>query len=127
MIANFERMIFDLNDGLHHLEVLSANHYITGVNFIMSMVTTSILLIAYTKIVVLSEWYEKNIEFSFYQFAEKLFFWMMFAILLIGLYFKVYEQVLFVVVGSAIATVIAIRKEFIGFRKWLDTKFGWLY
>jgi len=28
MIPEFERMIFDLNDGLHHTGILPADHYI---------------------------------------------------------------------------------------------------
>jgi len=28
MIQEFERMIFDLNDGLHHTGILPADHYI---------------------------------------------------------------------------------------------------
>ena len=126
MIPEFDRMIFDLNDGLHHAGLVP-NHYITGFDFIMSIVAYTIILIGYNKIVVWSDWYEEHQEF----FQEKIplitLVVVVSEILFLSLYFKAYGQLLFFMMTVDIILIVGIRKEFAGFREWLDEKFGWLF
>lgn len=125
MIPEFDKMIFDLNDGLHH-EGLACNHYITGFDFIMSIVAYVIIIIGYNKIVVWSDWYEERQEF----FQERLPIIALVVgvaeIFFLALYFKAYGQLLFFMMMVDIILIVGIRKEFAGFREWLDEKFGWL-
>jgi len=127
MIPEFDRMIFDLNDGLHHAGILSSNHYITGFHFVMGIVAYTIILIGYNKIVVWSDWYEEHQEF----FQEKIplitLVVVVSEILFLSLYFKAYGQLLFFMMTVDIILIVGTRKEFAGFREWLDEKFGWLF
>ena len=126
MVAEFERMIFDLNDGLHHAGLVPDDYYFTGFHFIMSIVASTILLVGYNKIVVWSDWYEERQEF----FQEKLPLITLVVgvseIVYIALYFKAYAELLFFLIVASMILLIATRKEFVGFRAWLDEKFGWL-
>ena len=126
MVAEFERMIFDLNDGLHHAGLVSDDYYFTGFHFIMSMVVSTILLVGYNKIVVWSDWYEERQEF----FQERLPLITLVVgvseIVIVALYFKAYGEILFFLIVVSITLLIGTRKEFAGFRAWLDEKFGWL-
>ncbi len=126
MIPEFDKMIFDLNDGLQHAG-LAFNHYITGFDFIMSIVVYAIIMFGYNKIVVWSDWYEERQEF----FQERLplitFVLGISEILIFALYFKAYGQLLFFLIVVNITLLIATRKEFASFRAWLDEKFGWLF
>ena len=127
MIPEFDKMIFDLNEGLDHIGLLAANHYITGFDFIMILAVTAILMIAYNKIIVWSDWYEEHQEF-FQQTLPKInFVFVMLAILVVSLYLKAYLQILIFLIAANIILIIATRKEFSGFREWLDKKFGWLF
>ena len=126
MVAEFERMIFDLNDGLHHAGLVSDDYYFTGFHFIMSIVVTAILLVGYNKIVVWSDWYEERQEF----FQKKLPFITLVVgvseIVFVALYFKAYGEILSFLIAANIILIVATRKEFSGLREWLDKKFGWL-
>ena len=127
MIPEFERMIFNLNDGLHHAGLLPVDYYITGFHFMMSLLATAVMMVAYKKIVIESEWYEQREEFFYDRVPLIILITILLVLLLVFLYFRAYGEMLFVVVSVGVTLIIATRKEFAGFRKWLDLKFGWLY
>jgi len=127
MIPEFDRMIFNLNDGLHHSGLVPADYYITGFHFIMSLLATTVTMVAYKKIVIESEWYEQREELFYDRVPLIVFTTILLVLLLVFLYFRAYGEMVFVVVSVSLTLIIAIRKEFTGFRKWLYLKFGWLY
>ena len=127
MIPEFDRMIFNLNDGVLHAGILPEGHYITGFKFIMSMVMTAVIMVGYTKIVVWSDWYEEHEEFFYNTLPKILVPIDILIIFLIALYFKAYGEILFLISFVDILLIVGIRKEFAGFRQWLDEKFGWLF
>jgi len=93
----------------------------------MNIVVIAVVMVAYKKIVMSSDWYEDKGEYFYNIFSKIVMLIAMLVILLIGLYCGAYAEILFVIVSVSIVLVIAIRKEFVGFRRWLDEKFGWLY
>ena len=127
MIPEFDKMIFDLNEGLQHIGILPPDRYITGFELIMSLVLTAIVMIAYNKIVVWSDWYEEHLEFFEQRLPKINFVFVMLAILVVSLYLKAYLQILIFLIAANIILIIATRKEFSGLREWLDKKFGWLF
>ena len=127
MIPEFERMIFNLNDGLHHAGLLPADYYITGFHFMMNIVAAVVMMIAYKKIVIESEWYKQREELFCDKVPLIIFITILLILLLVFLYFRAYGEMVFVMVSVSLTLIIAIRKEFAGFRKWLDETFGWLY
>ena len=126
MVAEFERMIFDLNDGLHHAGLVSDDYYFTGFHFIMSIVVSTILLVGYNKIVVWSDWYEERQEYFQERLPLIILVVMVSEIVFVALYIKAYTELLFFLIAVSMILIIGVRKEFVGFRGWLDEKFGWL-
>jgi len=125
MIPEFEKMIFDINEGINHIGVFPDGKYISGFDFIMSAVLSVVLIIAFIKIVLWSDWYEEHKEifkviYTLFMITEVV------AILLLAIYFKAYSELLFFTVGTIVIFTVALRKEFAGLRKYLDEKFGWL-
>ena len=127
MIPEFERMIFDLNEGLHHAGLIPDDRYITGFSLIMSMVVTAILVIGYNKIVVWSDWYEEHEEFFNNTLPKITAVFVISSILFISFYFEAYAEILIFMIATNIILIIGTRKEFVGFRQWLDKNFGWLF
>lgn len=128
--VSFETMIFDYNEGLQRAGVLPDDRYITGFAFIMSYVLVVVLVVAFYKIVVWSEWYEERQE-KIESLMQKLIPIVLVSealmILLIALYFEEYAAILIVTTAVVVALAIATRKEFAGLRAYLDEKFGWLF
>ncbi len=127
MIPEFDKMIFDLNEGLLHAGLLPEGDYITGFDFIISQVITLVLVVGYNKIVVWSDWYEEHEDFIYNTLPKILIPIYIFGILVLALYFEKYGQILFFIILINILLVVGLRKEFAGFREWLDEKFGWLF
>jgi len=127
MIPEFDRMIFNLNDGLHHSGLVPDDYYVTGFHFMMNIVATAVMMIAYKKIVIESEWYQQREELFYDRVPLIVFTTILLVLLLVLLYFRAYGEMVFVMVSVSLTLIIAIRKEFTGFRKWLYEMFGWLY
>ena len=127
MIPEFDKMIFDLNEGLLHAGILPEGHYVTGFEFIMSIVMTAVIMVGYNKIVVWSDWYEAHEKFFSDTLPRIIISIELLLIFLLALYFKEYGQILFFIFIVDIILIVGLRKEFAGFRQWLDEKFGWLF
>ena len=127
IIPEFEKMLFDLNEGLHHVGLLPLGDYITGYEFFMNIVFIAVMAVGFNKIVVWSDWFEEREEFFYETLLKILIPLDMFIILLIALYFGEYAEILVVLIVFDITLIVAIRKEFAGVREWLDEKFGWLF
>ena len=130
MSVPFSTMLFDYNEGMHRIGLLPQDHYITGFEFIMNYLLLVILMVAYNKIVIWSNWYEEHqtvIESVIQRVIPIALFTGMLIILLIALYFKEYTAILIVTTSVVITLTIAVRKEFAGLRAYLDEKFGWLF
>ena len=127
MIPEFEKMLFDYNEGLHHAGLLPAEHYITGFEFFMNILCFAVLAVGWNKIVVWSDWYEEREEFFYERVPTIALASMGVMTLLILGYFEAYGQILFLLTGVTIMYIIATREEFAGFREWFEEKFGWLF
>ena len=130
MLVPFSTMLFDYNEGMHRIGLLSQDHYITGFEFIMNYLLLVILVVAYNKIVVWSDWYEEHqtvIESIINRLTSVILFMGVLIILSIALYFKEYTSILIVTGLGVVTLTIAVRKEFAGLRAYLDEKFGWLF
>ena len=130
MFTPFSTMIYDLNEGMHLAGWLPQDHYITGFKFIMSIVVTAIIMVAYNKIVIWSDWYEEH-QIAIESITNRLipvFFVMGLLIMLVmALSLKEYGAILIVTTTTVVALTISVRKEFRGLRRFLDEKFGWLF
>lgn len=119
-----------MNEWMHQTGLLPQDKYITQSRYVMSMVITLILFIAYKKIVLESDWYE-NFKDSIEDYEMKAAFGVVaiyaIALLSMALYFKEYGLILFFISMVVIILTIAIRKEFAGLRRFLDEKFGWMF
>ena len=127
MLEAFDKMIFDMNDGMIHAGLQDPSRYITGFDFIASVIVATIIMIAFIEIVMKSDWYDERREFFEDRVLKFVIALGIFMILLIALYFQAYAQILFVMACFNIAIIVATRKEFSGFRQWFDEKFGWLF
>ena len=127
MIPEFERMIFDLNEGLHHAGLIPDDRYITGSYLIVCMAVMAIIMIGYNKIVVWSDWYEEHEEFFNNTLPKISAVFVISSILFISFYFEAYAEILIFMIATNIILIIGTRKEFAGFRQWLDKNFGWLF
>ena len=127
MLESFDKMIFDMNEGMIHAGLQDPNRYMTGFDFIASAIVAIIIMIGFIEIVMKSDWYDEHREFFENKFPKIVISLGAFIILLVALYFQEYAKILVVVVWCNIVLIIATRKEFAGFRQWLDEKFGWLF
>ena len=130
MLTSFSTMIFDLNEGMHHVGWLPQDHHITGFKFIMSIVVTAIIMVAYNKIVIWSDWYEEHqtaIESIINRLIPVFLAATSLIILYIALSLKEYGAILIVTTSVVVTLTIAVRKEFTVLRAYLDEKFGWLF
>ena len=127
MLESFDKMIFDMNEGMIHAGLQDPNRYMTGFDFIASAIVAIIIMIGFIEIVIKSDWYDEHREFFENKLLKIVISLGAFIILLGALYFQEYAKILLVVVWCNIVLIIATRKEFAGFRQWLDEKFGWLF
>ena len=127
MLESFDKMIFDMNEGMIHAGLQDPNRYMTGFDFIASAIVAIIIMIGFIEIVIKSDWYDEHREFFENKLPKIVISLGAFVILLVALYFQEYAKILVVVVWCNIVLIIATRKEFAGFRQWLDEKFGWLF
>ncbi len=127
MLEAFDRMIFDMNEGMIHAGLQDSSRYMTGFDFIASAIVAMILMIAFLEIVIKSDWYDQRREFFENRVLKYVALLGIFIVLLIALYYQAHAQILFVVTCFTIVLIIATRKEFSGFRQWLDEKFGWFF
>jgi len=127
MLESFDKMIFDMNEGRIHAGLQDPSRYMTGFDFIASAIVATIIMIGFIEIVMKSDWYDERREFFEDRVLKFVIALGIFMILLIALYFQAYTQILFLTVWFNIVLIVATRKEFSGFRQWLDEKFGWLF
>ena len=128
MIATFEKMVFDVNDRMHHAGLLATDQYISPFLYIASDLFAVVMMIGFYEIVIRSDWYEKYKEFLLNTIVLKIILPLeIFILFLFALYLEVYDQILFFVLAIDIILIITIRKEFAGLRQWLDKNFGWLF
>ena len=126
MIALLDRMTFEMDEALHS-GVIEHGKYIPGFVYIMSMLFSAVIMIGFFVIVLRSEWYEEHEDFIINKLPNILIPIAMVLLLLIELYNKEYDKIIIVLFFADIVFIIAVRKEFKGFRRWLDEKFGWLF
>lgn len=127
MLESFDKMIFDMNEGMIHAGLQDPSRYMTGFDFIASAIVATIIMIGFIEIVMKSDWYDERREFFENKLPKIIISLGAFIILLVALYYQAYAKILFVVVWCSIVLIITTRKEFAGFRQWLDEKFGWLF
>ena len=126
MIALLDRMTFEMDEALHS-GVIEHGKYIPGFVYIMSMLFSAVIMIGFFVIVLRSQWYEEHEDFIINKLPNILIPIAMVLLLLIELYNKEYDKIVVFLFFFDIALIIAVRKEFKGFRRWLDEKFGWLF
>lgn len=127
MFEAFDKMIFDMNEGMIHAGLQNPSQYVTEFDFIANKIVTTIIIIAFIEIVMKSDWYDERREFFEDRVLKFVIALEIFLILFIALYFQAYAQILFVTACFNIAIIVVTRKEFSSFRKWLDEKIGWLF
>ncbi len=127
MFEAFDKMIFNMNEGMIHAGLQNPSRYMTGFDFIVSAIVVTTIMIAFIEIVMKSDWYDERREFFEDRVLKFVIALEMFLILLIALYYQAYAQILFVTACFNIAIIVATCKEFSGFRQWLDEKIGWLF
>ena len=127
MLESFDKMIFDMNEGMIHAGLQDPNRYMTGFDFIASAIVAIIIMIGFIEIVIKSDWYDEHREFFENKLPKIVISLGAFVILLVALYFQAYAQILFLTAWFNIVLIVATRKEFSGFRQWLDEKCGWLF
>lgn len=122
-MVGFETMIFNLNEGLHHLGLLSEEKYITGFVFIKQMVVSTILTYAFMDMVLSQKHYFELFEKSI---PYQIIFYMT---LLMGsmYYYKEYGAILLIITIFIVVFTVATRPEFESIRRFLDKHFGWLF
>jgi len=126
MIALFDRMIFEMNEAFNS-GVIEHGKYIPGFVYIMSMLFSAVIVSGFFVIVLRSRWYDEHEDFIINDLPNIVIPIAMVLLLLIELYNKEYDKILIVLLFVDIALIIAVRKEFKGFRRWLDEKIGWLF
>jgi len=127
MLESFDKMLFDMNEGMIHAGLQNPSRYMTGFDFIASAIVATIIMIGFIEIVIKSDWYDEHREFFENKLPKIVISLGAFVILLVALYFQAYAQILFLTAWFNIVLIVATRKEFSGFRQWLDEKFGWLF
>lgn len=125
-MALFDRMIFEMQEALHS-GVIEQGRYIPGALYIMSMLFSTVIMIGFFVIVLRSKWYEEHEDFIINKLPNILIPIAMVLLLLIELYNKEYDKIVVFLFFFDIVLIIAHRKEFKSFRRWLDEKFGWLF
>jgi len=126
MIPEFEKMIFDLNEGINHIGLFPDGKYISGFDFIMSVAVSMILTIAFIKIVIWSDWYEEHKKI-FQAISTLIVIAEVVVIFFIAIYYMSHGEILFLTAGVVVVLIVANRKEFTGLRRFLDEQFGWLF
>ena len=122
----FEKMLFELNEWLHNAGILNAHQNITGVNILISIIATIILMVAYEKIVVGSAIHNKyakyipNVSMAMIVIAGII-------MMGVGIYFQKYAEVLFFTLFITAELAIGKLDIFKNFRAYLDKKLGWLF
>jgi len=126
MIALFDRMTFEMEEALQS-GVIEHGRYIPGFTYIMSILFSAVIMIGFFMIVLRSKWYDDHEDFIINKLSNILIPIEIFLLFLIELYNKEYDNILIFLFFFDILLIIAHRKEFRGFRRWLDEKFGWLF
>lgn len=120
-MVGFEKMLFDLNEGLTHMGL--RHHNITAFYFFMDIVATAILMFGFNKIVMEPGVLDK------YEKYTPLFVMSVLVVIPIvaGIYFHEYGEVLLFTAFVLIVFAIATLDMFENLREYLDEKFGWLF
>jgi len=126
MIALFDRMMFEMNEALQS-GVIEHGKYIPGFTYIMSTLLSGVIVVGFFVIIIRSTWYEEREDFIMNNLPNIVIPIEMVLLLLLELYLKEYDKIVIVLFFVDIALIIAVRKEFKGFREWLDEKIGWLF
>jgi len=126
MIALFDKMMFEMDEALHS-GIIEHGRYISGFLYIMSMLCSAVIVIGFFVIVLRSKWYDEYEDFIMNNLPNIVIPIEMVLLLLLELYLKEYDKIVIVLFFVDIALIIAVRKEFKGFRRWLDEKIGWLF
>jgi phosphoglycerol transferase MdoB-like AlkP superfamily enzyme len=120
-------MVFDYNEWLHKMELLSNDRYITAFEFAMSMVVALILVIGFYKIVVKSQWFEKHQKIMWQKVLPAAVILFGITELLFALWIESLQALMVGSVFVALLLVVALRKEFAAFRAYLNEKIGWIF
>jgi len=121
-------MLFDINEVMLNVKLLASEYVTTDFYFmLLSMILMTLLIVGFIKIVVLSEWFEEHEAFFYNRLPEILIPIEMFIIFLLALYYEEYKKILIFTIVVDIFLIVVFRKEFAGFREWLNEKFGWLF
>ncbi len=122
-MIGFETMIFNYNEGMHAIGLLSKDKYISGAMFVGNILQSFILTYAFFEIVLSKRQYGQIFE----KYSGYLI--LIFMALLFGsmYYFRQYGALLFFTSVIVLTLVVTVRKEFKGLSEWLDEKFGWMF
>ncbi|QOP44253.1 hypothetical protein FJR45_09975 [Sulfurimonas sediminis] len=125
-MVGFDKMLFDLNEWLHHMGLLPADYSITGFMFFGDIVIMAILAYGFVKIVMQSGKFEEYSKYADSTTMVSLII-MILHIIGFGIYFHQYAQLLFLATVIVVTLSIATLDMFEGLRKYLDEKIGWLF
>jgi len=126
MIEMFNKMMFEMDEALHFGIIVYGKSIPLSI-YIMSTLFSGVIMIGFIVIVLHSKWYEEHEDLISDKFTDLSLPIIVFIFVLLELYYEEYDQILFFLFFVDIILIIGIRKEFKGFREWLDEKFGWLF
>ncbi len=122
----FEKILFELNEVLHNVDILNVDYNITGTHLFISIITTVLLIIGYEKIVVGSKVYNKYKKYI--ASAPMVMIGTLGIIMIVaGIFFQQYGTVLFFIVFIIAELAIVKLDRFKNLRVFLDKKFGWMF